>query len=170
MERDWLQVVTGETCDECGLAAAAVPADALPDRHRDVGARWARHLEETPVEALRRHPAPGVWSPLEYGCHVRDVLAVFADRADQAVAEEHPRWGWWDQDAAVTEERYNAQDPRTVATALSANADRLAALLAGLDDAQRARTGERRDGEVFTVEGLGRFALHEAEHHLHDVQ
>jgi hypothetical protein len=70
----------------------------------------------------------------------------------------------------VTEERYNEQDPRTVADALSANADRLAALLARLDEAQRARTGERRDGEVFTVEGLGRFALHEAEHHLHDVQ
>jgi hypothetical protein len=98
------------------------------------------------------------------------VLAVFTERAGSALIESHPRWGWWDHDASVVDERYNEQDPAVVAVALRTNAHALATLLEPLDDAQRARTGERRDGEVFSVEGLGRFALHEVEHHLGDAR
>ena len=170
MERDWLQVVTEETCDECGLAAASVPLAELGTRHRDAAARWSALLVGTPVDDLRHRPTPEMWSALEYGCHVRDVLAEFTSRAQLALDEDHPRWGWWDHEASAIDERYDEQDPIDVAGALVRNAERFASLLDGLDDAQVARTGERRDGEVFTVERLGRFALHEAEHHLVDAR
>ena len=42
-------------------------------------------------------------------------------------------------------------------------------VLAAVPDDAWDRTGTRRDGEVFTVLGAGRFALHEGTHHLLDI-
>ena len=41
-------------------------------------------------EALRRRPRPEVWSPVEYACHVRDVLLTFAVRVHRGVLEDRP--------------------------------------------------------------------------------
>ncbi|MGH9005322.1 MAG: DinB family protein, partial [Acidimicrobiia bacterium] len=52
--------------------------------------------------------------------------------------------------------------------ALEANAAGLAATLSGVSEKEWQRTG-RRTGDVFTVLGAGRFALHEGHHHLLDM-
>jgi hypothetical protein len=96
---------------------------------------------------------------------VRDVLALFRDRVGLAMAEEEPEFGWWDHEAAVVVERYNAQDPGCVAAALQSNAQGLMVALPPLGDPAWQRAGTRRGRERFTVEGLARFALHEAHHH-----
>lgn len=170
-ERDWYKIVAEEACDECGLVAATVARHALGADLVGEAERWGVLLTGPGDSALlRRRPESGVWSPLEYGAHVRDVMAVFADRVARALAEDEPEFGWWDHEAAAVDEHYNEQRPAAVASELSAAAQRLAAALAPLDDDAWRRAGTRRSRERFTIEGLARFALHEARHHRVDAE
>jgi len=66
-------------------------------------------------------------------------------------------------------ERYNEQDPHRVAARLERGADEVAGLLADVGADEWGRAGTRRPGERFSVDGLGRFALHEAHHHHTDA-
>jgi len=168
-ERDWVRIVASERCDECGLETSTVTRDELGGSIGYEGHEWRSLLCDTDVGALRWRPDPARWSALEYGAHVRDVLGVFVDRIGRAMAETDAEFGWWDHEASVLEERYNDQRPRAVAVELEANAGRMVSALARLDDGSWQRRGTRRSGEVFTVEGLARFALHEARHHRLDA-
>ena len=62
----------------------------------------------------RVRPAPGIWSPLEYACHVRDVHRLFAERVALMLAQDEPRFDNWDQDETAVASRYAEQDPATV--------------------------------------------------------
>jgi DinB family protein len=169
-ERDWYRVVAEERCDECGMRAGDIPRADLGPALLDVGRQWSRFLRETPAATLRERTHPGVWTPLEYAAHTRDALGVFADRMALALAEDEPEFGWWDHDAAAVEERYNEQDPIAVGDALDANAQRLVAVMQTVPDDGWERAGTRRGYERFTVEGIARYSLHEATHHLHDAR
>jgi hypothetical protein len=164
MERDWVRVVAEETCDECGLNAGGVDRASLPDLLRAEAAAWSSFLRSAPAPSLRGR-RDEAWSPLEHACHARDTLAIFAGRVDRVLAEDEPELGWWDHEAAAVDERYDEQDPLEVAGAVVANAGVLATGLERVEGDGWARAGVRRAGERFTVEGLGRFALHEARHH-----
>jgi hypothetical protein len=169
-EPDWLRVVAQQRCDGCGLAASAVDKGELGAQLALEAAQWTRLLSATDVGVLRRRPSPEVWSALEYGAHVRDVVAVFTERIGRVLTETQPTFGWWDHDAAVVDERYNEQEPDDVACALEANAEALAAVLSRVEGAGWSRMGTRRDGEVLTVAAFARFALHEVRHHRYDAQ
>ena len=67
------------------------------------------------------------------------------------------------------DERYDEQDPTTVATELVEAADVLAARFDGVAGVQWHRTSERSDGSVFTVDSFARYLLHDPIHHLRDV-
>jgi hypothetical protein len=69
----------------------------------------------------------------------------------------------------VEADGYEKQPPAEVAAAIAANAAALAGTLTTVPEDGWDRTGTRRDGELFTVLGMGRFALHEGTHHLLDV-
>ena len=170
---DWVTVVATGSCARCGPAATRLPRSELPAALRGEGRRWRALLGEAPAAALARRPAPAEWSALEGAAHARDVLALFADRAGTALGAPpgtEPEFGWWDHEAAVLADAYNTQDPLVVASALAANADRLATLLEGLPDPAWARAGTRRSTERFSVEDLARFALHESTHHRGDAE
>lgn len=169
-ERDWYAVVTAEHCDDCGLAAAGVPQHELGTAIAREGARWAALLSERAEHELRRRPRAEVWSALEYAAHVRDVLALFRDRVGSAITEEEPEFGWWNHEAAAVDEGYNEQDPPVVAAMLEEAAERLVMALPAEGDAAWQRAGTRRESERFTVDGLARFALHEARHHRFDAE
>jgi hypothetical protein len=147
-EQDWLRVVAQQRCDACGLAASTVDKGDLPAQLR--------------LEA--------VWSGLEYGAHVRDVVALFTERIGRVMTEPQPTFGWWDHDAAVVTERYNEDRPEDVASSIEANAASLGAMLSGVAAADWSRMGTRRDGEMLTVAAFARFALHEVRHHRHDAE
>jgi hypothetical protein len=122
-------------------------------------------------DALRRRPAPDVWSPLEYACHVRDVLGVQRERVLRTQSEEEPSFTPMDRDRRAVDEAYNRQDPARVADELRAAGAAIAALLESLDDAGWACTGVYNypATAVRDVDWIARHTLHELTHHLMDV-
>jgi hypothetical protein len=162
-----------ERCPECAFDPNAFGAAELPDAVAGLARRYqaplSRFLPGEDESILLTRPSPDVWSALAYACHVRDVLSVFDGRITRMLVEDNPELGWWDHEAAVEADAYEKQNPAEVAAALAANAAALSATLAAVPDEGWDRTGTRRDGELFTILGAGRFALHEGTHHLLDV-
>lgn len=164
--KDWTWVLHSP-CPECGFTAADVDPASVPDRLRANAAEWNTVL--TTRDDVHVRPEPSVWSPLEYGCHVRDVCRIFDARLVLMLSEDDPMFTNWDQDVTAVEERYAEQDPVTVASELVNDAAVLAARFEGVRGAQWQRTGNRSDGAHFTVESFSRYFLHDVVHHLHDV-
>ena len=164
--KDWTWVLE-RACAECGLDGTAVAPDELGTMIRENAAGWPPVLGGP---AATERPRPDVWSPTEYACHVRDVHQLFADRLEQMLAEDGARFANWDQDATAVEQRYDLQEPGEVATALIAAAERVAAVYDSVPEDAWGRRGVRSNGDEFTVESLGRYHLHDVEHHLWDVR
>ena len=163
--KDWTWVLT-TPCPECGFVAADVAAPGLADAIRENAASWTTVLAGPGVGV---RPEPGVWSPLEYACHVRDVHRIFDERVRLMLGQEDPRFANWDQDQTAVAGRYAEQDPAGVAVDLAAAADTVADRYAGVPDGAWSRRGFRSDGSQFTIESLGRYHLHDVVHHAHDV-
>jgi len=83
--------------------------------------------------------------------------------------EDDPLFANWDQDATAVAERYNEQEPATVAAELAAAAASAADAFAAVPVEDRVRTGRRSDGARFTVTTLAQYFIHDPVHHLHDV-
>jgi hypothetical protein len=164
-DKDWTWVLT-TPCGECGFAAASVAATDVSRLVGENAAAWRRILSE---EGVARRPSPTVWSPLEYGCHVRDVFRLYDHRLHRMLDEDDPLFDNWDQDETAIAERYWAQDPVAVAGELEDAAETLAASFASVHGDQWARPGRRSDGAVFTVESFARYMIHDPIHHLDDV-
>jgi hypothetical protein len=158
-----------DLCTECGFAYADVTADTLPGRLANFGPRYTTTLTAAPEP--RRRPAPEVWSPLEYTCHVRDVLDVQRDRLQLALRVEAPEFPPMGRDELAVTSAYHRQDPDEVLRQLTAAALALAAAFGGLRGAGWNRVGVypwpgRR---TRTMLWLGQHTVHEGEHHLRDI-
>ena len=159
-----------DACGECGFDYFTLPRLALAPSIALGGTQHAARLA-APVTALTARPAPGVWSPLEYACHVRDVLGVQRERMLRAASEEQPVFAPMDRERLVQERAYNNQDPAEVALALLTAAVDLAEHVNGMGDREWARTGVYNFPEtaVRDVDWMVRHTLHELTHHLMDV-
>lgn len=161
-----------DRCDECGFAYGSVSRAGIPAALLAAAETVQSIVSSGSIDALRRRPEPGVWSALEYACHLRDVFLVQRDRLYLALVEDLPGFARMYRDERVTLARYNDQDPDTV-TAEIGVAGRLAArAFANLDDAHWGRrftynwpASQERD-----VEWLASHTLHEAHHHLRDIE
>jgi hypothetical protein len=163
--KDWTWVLS-RRCPECGFDAASFAREELPELTRANAAAWTRVLA---APGVRQRPAPEVWSPLEYACHVRDVLLRFTERVELMLSHDGPQFPNWDQDATAVQDRYAEQEPGLVTVDLGIAAVTLAAVFEAVSEDGWERTGSRSDGAVFTVESLGRYFLHDVVHHVHDV-
>ena len=164
--KDWTWVLE-RPCPECGFDAAGFERALVGSMVLANATAWQRVLR-SPAAAVR--PAPDVWSPLEYACHVRDVLRIYDERLERMLTETDPQYANWDQDATAIEARYGEQDAAVVAEAIMANATRLAARFDGVSGSQWDRPGTRSDSAHFTVESFARYFIHDPIHHLHDVR
>jgi len=163
--KDWTWVLD-DPCPECGFDPDAVDVLDMPRLIRENLRRWDGVLED-PDAAVR--PAANIWSPLEYGCHVRDVHLLFADRVRLMLTADDPTFANWDQDQTAVEQHYGDQDPGAVAVALVEAAADIAAVFAGVTADQWDRTGRRSNGSVFTVSTLAIYYLHDIVHHVYDI-
>jgi SAM-dependent methyltransferase len=164
--KDWTWVLD-RPCPECGFVAADVQRAVVGDAVRANAAAFVSALG-SPRTAQR--PGPGVWSPTEYACHVRDVHRVFDVRARSMLDEDEPRFANWDQDETALAQRYDLQDPAVVGSELAAAAERVAATYDAVPGDAWERRGVRSNGSEFTVDTLARYHLHDVVHHLWDVR
>ncbi|HEX5861767.1 MAG TPA: class I SAM-dependent methyltransferase [Nocardioides sp.] len=163
--KDWTWVLE-RPCPECGFDAPGLDRERLPDAIRDNATLWEVVLG-TDDAAVR--PAPHLWSPLEYACHVRDVNRIFGERVRLMLTEEAPTFDNWDQDRTAVEDDYGSQDPLKVAEEVVAAANAVAEGYEAVSQDGWQRTGERSNGDTFTVDTLARYHLHDLVHHAHDV-
>ncbi|HET7684707.1 MAG TPA: DinB family protein [Marmoricola sp.] len=164
--KDWTWSIT-RPCADCGFDPALVQRVHLPELVHENTRGWYGVLDRPDATA---RPAPNVWSPLEYACHVRDVHRLFDERLQLMLAQDDPAFANWDQDATAIEERYAEQDPHTVGVELVEAAADVAATYACVPADQWEGTGRRSNGSAFTVETLGIYHLHDVTHHLWDVR
>jgi hypothetical protein len=163
--KNWTWVLE-RPCPECGFDASTVGHDDVAPMIRANARTWERVLAAAGVEV---RPNEEMWSPLEYGCHVRDVYRIMTTRLDLVLTESDPMFPNWDQDATAVDDAYDTQDPTRVAVELAAAAEPFAARFDAVGVEQWTRPGRRSDGARFTVESLARYALHDVIHHLVDV-
>jgi hypothetical protein len=105
----------------------------------EIGRHTAARLTDATGDLTTRRE-PGEWSPLDYACHVRDVLLVQRDWLFVALVEDGPAFKPMYRDHRVEFDRYGQQVPDAVATQLAMAAARAAHAFSGLDDPQWARS------------------------------
>ncbi len=164
--KDWTWVLE-QRCPECGFDARALAPDQIGSTTRRVVDRFEGFLADG---GARDRPAPEVWSPLEYGCHLRDVGRVFGGRLQLMLDEDGPQFPNWDQDETALVDRYDRQDPAVVAAELAASLRSLADAYDAVLPDQWSRKGYRSNGSIFTVESLGRYMVHDLVHHVWDIE
>ena len=163
-------------CEECGFDYDGVADAEVGGKLRDFGRRYrvplTRGLKGEALDDLvRAHPQEGVWSALEYACHVRDVFAVQRERVEQALVAGELAYTPMGREQRVIDDRYNEQGPAAVADQLAANADAMAATVEAFTPDQWQIGGvygypvpTQRD-----LRWLARHTIHEGHHHLLDV-
>jgi len=164
--KDWTWTLS-RRCDECGLAAGEVDPADVAERAYIAAEEWVQILRSSPAVAAR--PQPDVWSPLEYGAHVRDVIRIFDVRLQLMLTEDGPTFDNWNQDETAIAERYAEQDPEIVAEELETAVETFVARIQGLEPGQFERRARRSDGAEFSVATLLQYFLHDIVHHLWDV-
>ena len=165
-DKDWTWVIEAR-CDECGFDASRTVCTDVADMLRGAAGRWHHVLTARPD--VRTRPRADMWSPLEYGCHVRDVFRVYNGRVRRMLDEDGPHYLNWDQDQAAIDDDYPSQDPEAVAEEVVIDAGQLAALFDSVRGEQWQRTGYRSDGAAFTIDTISRYFIHDILHHLVDV-
>jgi hypothetical protein len=163
--KDWTWVLS-RPCPECGFDASAVHHTDVAEHIRRDAAEWVPRLHEPDVST---RPRPGVWSRLEYGCHLRDVHRIFNHRVRLMLTEDAPQFPNWDQDETAIADDYGSQDPATVATELFDAASVVANTYAGVPVDAWSRRGLRSNGSEFTIATISIYHLHDIVHHAYDV-
>jgi hypothetical protein len=78
--KDWTWVLE-RACPDCRFDGRDYPCETCGTAVRGIGQEWQEILGADP-ESLRHRSRPDRWSTVEYGCHVRDVFRIFADRVE----------------------------------------------------------------------------------------
>jgi hypothetical protein len=164
--KSWTWVLE-QRCEECGFDTRSFPSEEI--------GRLLR-LSSEPWPALLSHPSARVrpredcWSALEYACHVRDAFRIGHYRIQRMLAEDNPRFDNWDQDETAVSDRYDLQDPTTVAAEVLAAGTAFADVYDTVAGDQWGRPGLRSDGAPFTIDSFGRYFLHDPMHHIVDAR
>jgi hypothetical protein len=165
--KDWTWVLE-RPCPDCGCDSSTRPRDQIVPLI-EINARTWPTLLGGSTARLRQRPQDEQWSLLEYACHVRDVFERYDERLRLMLDQDNPTLANWDRDRSAVDDRYNEQDPAMVAAQIVVAADRLGASFRSVTDESWERRGTRIDGADFTVDGFGRYMIHDPMHHLDDV-
>jgi ketosteroid isomerase-like protein len=161
-----------ERCPVCGFVWADVPVTDVGARIQAAAGALAAMLRTAGDPAVTTRPAPDVWSALEYGAHVRDVLYHLRDRIVVGLAEDTPSFEPLHRDLRVDAGLYRDEQSAVVAVELELAASLFTRTFGALSEAQLARPvvyAYPRES-VRTISWMGRQVVHEAEHHLDDAR
>jgi hypothetical protein len=167
-------LLTMDHCEECGFTYAAHSPPTISQEIRDLGGRYRSLLMDGAVDEthLSVRPAPGVWSPVEYGCHVRDVFLAQRERLLLALVEDEPTFVPIYRDERVELARYSDETPGQVPSEITFAVDLFSWVLNGLagTDWRRTCVYTYPEPSVRTLRWLAQHTLHEGEHHLKDIE
>jgi hypothetical protein len=156
---------------DCGfvydLGNSAAVVQELPARIAEV----AEILRRRDID-LRSRRRPDVWSPLEYGCHLRDMLLVQRERVLAARWMDRPDCTPLGRDERVLHDGYADQEPDEVARQLADAAQLFANVLARLspDDWDRVVVYHYPETSERSLHWVAVHTMHEAQHHLLDIR
>jgi hypothetical protein len=167
----WARAQTDQ-CPQCGLHPGAMERERLGDALLESAAAWRDFLVTADDSYLRAVPGPGIFSPIQYGAHVRDIQRVYGDRILLMLKEESPVFPQFNPDEGEWA-AFNRLGVAELADGIDAQAQRLAGILGELRPEDWSRTMIRDGGSdgvyEFTVAGLASYAVHESQHHLQDA-
>ena len=157
-------------CESCGF-------EADPEHPEGAGERIVAGVVDL-NEAVRAAPDPArrgggtAWSPLEYLCHVRDVLLVQRERVLRARREDTPQFAPMGCDERVEHDGYAEQDPEDVTRQAADAAYLFSNVLArlGPEDWQRRVVYNFPTPMEHSLGWVAVHTVHEVEHHLRDVR
>lgn len=164
---DW-QRVQYEPCPQCGFDSSSLLAPSLARALLLEATGWRRFLADVADDRLRVSWRPGVWTPLQYAVHVRDMLTVFRSRMLSALSGADPLLPSFEPSPDIWIQ-YNEMPPPLVAAEINEATRSLIDVLSRYRGPAWSRPAHRDDGACFTVIGMARFAVHEAHHHLLDA-
>jgi hypothetical protein len=159
------------TCAECGFVYDLASAADVPSLAREHAVEYADLLGGD-AGKLRQRREPEVWSPLEYACHVRDVLLMQRERALAARRVDNPPTYPMGRDERVEHDGYTEQNPADVARQIRDAALLFANVLERLDDQDWERTlrwYSFPEPQERSLRWLALQTLHELRHHLLDI-
>jgi hypothetical protein len=160
-----------ERCDGCGFEYHEEAAPNAPSEIVAGAQALAALIRETGGGVRTRH-SPEQWSPLEYACHVRDILLVQRERVLAARWIDCPSCPPMGRDERVELDGYAEQDPAAVARQLVDAATMFANVLGRLGASEWGRTVVYNypTKQVHTLGWVAVHTLHEVGHHLRDVK
>ena len=164
-------------CDECGFVYGDHDRSSVAAEIGDLGPSFSSVLGSDSPDApgpdrLSRRPSADVWSPLEYACHVRDVLIAQRERLFLALVETTPTFApiYWDDRVLLA--RYAEESPNRVAREIASAAAMAAWAFDGLDSSAWNRTCIYNfpEPQERSLLWLAQHTLHEGRHHLRDIE
>ena len=160
-----------DRCEACGFTYDLDQASAAGPAIVAAASELVAFLKDDGTEVRTRRD-PALWSALEYGCHVRDVLLVQRERVLAARRTDRPSFDPMGRDERVEHDGYAEQDPLDVARQLGDAALLFANDLARLTLAEWDRTLMYNYPAPFerSLRWVAVHTVHEARHHLLDVR
>ncbi|MGK8521097.1 DinB family protein [Nocardia asteroides] len=158
------------TCAECGFVYDLASAADVPSLAREHAVEYADLLGSDSAR-LRQRGEPDVWSPLEYACHMRDVLLAQRERVLEARRSANPTASPMGRDERVEYDGYAEQNPADVARQIRDAALLFANVLERLhgDDWERTLRFPYPEPGDRSLRWLAVHTLHELRHHLLDM-
>lgn len=155
----------------CGFDDGSVSLDAVEARTLAAIAAIAEVMASNEASAAAR-PSAERWSIVEYAAHVRDVLLTVRDRLVIGLVEDDPGFKPLYRDERVELGLYRADPAAAVGQELASAAAMFVRLFSAIEPNSLSRTVQYgHPGPVTRTLGwMGTQAVHEAEHHLTDME
>lgn len=157
-------------CAECGISYGALSSTAALGIIRSTPSAVRAAVAGVTAESLRIRPEPGVWSMVEYVCHLRDVFVVYTIRLHRARTEHEPVLEPMLNDLRARRFRYQERELAPVLDELDAAVAGCGAEIDRMGPQDWDRHVVRLPGERRTARWLVRQAAHEGTHHRADLR
>lgn len=157
------------SCDSCGISYADTALAEAIDAIELLPARLGNIMQAVPASTLRVRASPEVWSPIEYLCHIRDVLASATIRLYRTRTDEVPSVEPMFNDLRTARFGYANRQVEAVLAEITDDTAGFLAEAAQMPTDGWQRRMQRLPGETRTATWLARQAMHEGEHHLLDI-
>jgi hypothetical protein len=164
-------MASAESCEVCGFRWNSVSPSEIPSRLTVATDSFVDVIFTADAKAGLR-PSPERWSIVEYGAHLRDVLISVRERILTACVEDRPTGAAIHREQRVELGFYRSDTAAEVASELECVSHLFAKTFQSLPPGYETRefTWSAVTPNNVSVLWAGAQALHEAEHHLADVE